>query len=246
MKQLILHIPHASTNIPFKEGYIVNDEVLNAEMLKLTDWYTDDLFHSETDISIMANFSRIFCDPERFSNDEQEVMSKVGMGVLYEKSDNGQIIRKVTLELREKILNQYYWKHHKQLGAAVKSQLEMYGQALILDCHSYPNKPLLRDLHQEAGRPDFNIGTDPYHTPQSLIDISIEYFKSKGYSLGVDWPYKGSIVPMEYYRMDKRVQTIMLEVNRKLYLDELTKEKSEQYTRIREIIKAYLQNLKKL
>ncbi|ALI98082.1 N-formylglutamate amidohydrolase [Rufibacter tibetensis] len=244
MKQLILHIPHSSTNIPLKDGYLVDDEFLEAEMLKLTDWHTDDLFQSEEDISIIANFSRVFCDPERFSDDEQEVMAKVGMGVLYERSDAGQIIRRVTPELRERILNQYYWKHHQQLNEAVRSQLGKYGQTLIIDCHSYPDTPLLRDLHQETGRPDFNIGTDPYHTPQSLIDFSIEFFKNKGYSLGVDWPYKGSIVPMEYYQKDKRVQTIMLEVNRKLYLKEPSNNKSKKYMETKEVVMDYLQEIK--
>ena len=50
MKQLILHIPHSSSNIPLKDGYVMSDEVLNGEILKLTDWYTDDLFQSPNDI----------------------------------------------------------------------------------------------------------------------------------------------------------------------------------------------------
>jgi N-formylglutamate deformylase len=56
MKNLILHIPHSSTKIPLKEGYCVSDEILNQEILKLTDWYTDDLFENEIDYSIKAPF----------------------------------------------------------------------------------------------------------------------------------------------------------------------------------------------
>ena len=33
MKQAILHIPHSSINIPFMEGYIVSQDVLNEEIL---------------------------------------------------------------------------------------------------------------------------------------------------------------------------------------------------------------------
>ena len=43
MSQLILHIPHSSISIPLKDGYVVNDDVLNLELLKLTDWHTEDL-----------------------------------------------------------------------------------------------------------------------------------------------------------------------------------------------------------
>ena len=39
---------------------------------------------------IIAGFSRIFCDPERFTDGTQEIMAQYGMGVLYEKSDEGE------------------------------------------------------------------------------------------------------------------------------------------------------------
>ena len=244
MKQIILHIPHSSTNIPLKEGYLIPDMALEAEMLKLTDWYTHDLFNSEADIAIIANFSRIFCDPERFTDDTQEVMAQFGMGVLYEKSDYGTIIRKVSAELRETVLKEYYWQHHYNLSQAVKTQLEQFGKALIIDCHSYPSKPLTRDLNQDDNRPDFNIGTDDYHTPQKLVDISKEFFHKKGYSLGIDWPYKGSIVPLEYYQQNNKVQTIMLEINRKLYLNEPSNHKSENYPAIKNITNEFIQVIK--
>jgi N-formylglutamate deformylase len=111
MKQLILHIPHSSTQIPLKEGFIVDDDFLQTEILKLTDWFTDDLFTSEEDVQVIAGFSRIFCDPERFSDDKQEIMSQFGMGVLYERSDNGKLIRNINSELRKRILTEYYWPH---------------------------------------------------------------------------------------------------------------------------------------
>jgi len=244
MKQLILHIPHSSINIPLKEGYVVADDILDEEILKLIDWYTDDLFHSPGDISIIAEFSRIFCDPERFSDDSKEIMAKFGMGVLYEKSDAGNIIRTVSPELRERILKEYYWKHHGKLSSAVSEQLDEYGSALIIDCHSYPSIPLFRDLNQDAERPDFNIGTDSFHTPEKLIDISKEFFNKKGYSLGIDWPYGGSIVPLEYYHKNKKVESIMLEINRGLYLNEPTNEKSENYREIKNVTNEFLNEIK--
>ena len=75
-KKIILHIPHSSINIPIMEGYIVDVNSLANEMLKLTDWYTDDLFNSDGDEMIKAEFSRIFCDPERFTDDSQEIMAQ--------------------------------------------------------------------------------------------------------------------------------------------------------------------------
>lgn len=241
---MILHIPHSSARIPLKEGYLVDSATLEKEILKLTDWYTDDLFYSEEDEMIVADFSRIFCDPERFSDDNLEIMAQFGMGVLYERSDEGELIRKVDSELKQKILTSYYWKHHDKLGKAVRNQLNGFGKSLIIDCHSYPSKPLKRDLDQNTNRPDFNIGTDAYHTPKELIGLSVSFFEKAGYTLGVDWPYKGSIVPLEYYQKNKNVQTIMLEINRSLYLKEPTNEKSERYEEIKRVVSEFIKTVK--
>jgi N-formylglutamate deformylase len=246
MKKLILHIPHSSTILPFKEGYCVSDEILNQEILKLTDWYTDDLFENDTNISIKAAFSRIFCDTERFSDDSQEVMAQFGMGVLYEKTDDGKLLRKISPELRTRMLNDFYWTHHNQLTEAVRSQLKLYDTATIVDCHSFPQIPINRALDKSNFRPDFNIGTDAYHTPQKLIDASVKYFESKAFSLGVDQPYSGSIVPMEYYQKNNKVQSIMLEINRKLYLNEPSNEKSIRYQEIKQVVQEYLKMIRKL
>jgi N-formylglutamate deformylase len=239
-RKLILHVPHSSDSIPIRDGFLVDSSTLEKEILKLTDWYTDDLFYSDEDEMIIAPFSRIFCDPERFEDDKHEVMAQFGMGVLYEKSDAGDPIRSISKELRERIISEYYRKHHLALTFSVNDQLQSFGKALIIDCHSYPSIPLIRDLDKNPVRPDFNIGTDSFHTPQKLKDLSIAFFEGKGFSLGVDWPYKGSIVPLEHYQEDKRVSTIMLEINRALYLKEPTNEKSEKYLDIKKVTGDFL------
>jgi N-formylglutamate deformylase len=244
MSVLILHIPHSSTNIPLKDGYVVGEDILNSELLKLTDWYTNDLFHSASAMTVKADFSRIFCDPERFADDSQEVMSQYGMGALYIKTDLGDQLRVISPELREKILNEYYWPHHKRLSKAVDSQLKEFSKAIIVDCHSYPNIPFLRDLNKTPNRPDFNIGSDPFHTPKELVELSVGFFKQRGHSFGIDWPYKGSIVPLEYYQKDARVKSVMLEVNRKLYLEENSNKKSQNYHYVKNIVQDYIEKIK--
>lgn len=246
MKKLVLHIPHSSTEIPLLDGYVSTQDEIQDEIIKLTDWYTDDLFDSEVDDKIVTPFSRIFCDVERFADDELEVMYKFGMGVLYEKCDNGNQLRTVTQGLKANILKDYYWVHHASLSEAVKTSLEQTESCLILDCHSFPATPLTRALVRDEIRPDFNIGTDLYHTPKYIIDESINYFETNGYTLGVDTPYSGSIVPMEYYQKDKRVTSIMLEVNRGLYLNGPTNEKSDDYENTKGVIQGYIKLLKSL
>jgi N-formylglutamate deformylase len=244
MKKLILHIPHSSTNIPFLDGYVDDENKIQNEIVKLTDWYTEELFFSETDTMIVAPFSRLFCDVERFINDDEEIMSKVGMGATYELFDDGTLLRKLTPKLRKKILKDYYHKHHIAFNVEVDRQLKQYGKVLILDCHSFSPIPFNRDLDKNTNRPDFNIGTDTFHTPNKLIDKTIQFFDNLSYSCGLNWPYNGSIVPINHYQKNKNVKTIMLEINRNLYLNEPSNNKSENFIKIKEIVSDYIQILK--
>ncbi len=246
MKKLILHVPHSSSNLPFKDGYVVSDELLKNEILKLTDWYTDDLFHSDKDETTQAEFSRIFCDPERFSEDEHEEMASVGMGVLYEKMDNGKIMRVISPELRSKILNEYYWAHHKKLNNAVNQQLEKYGKAIIIDCHSMSDIPFIRDKDQNTKRTDYSIGIDSIHTSDELLQTTLNFFSDRGIEVAINSPYSGTLVPMEHYQKNENIQSIMIEVNRKLYLNDNSNVKSENYSVVKRLLQDYLEVIRQL
>jgi len=240
---VILHIPHSSIHIPFYDGYVVNKDEIRAEQLIHTDWYTDDLFQADNTIPVIANFSRLFCDVERVEDDAQEIMSVGGMGVLYEKKDNRERLRVVDAPLRKRIIDGYYKTHHANLSHAVTAQLEQYDKAVIIDCHSFPSKHLVRDLNKDAVRPDYNIGTDPFHTPTYLVNLAKKFFEKRNLSLGIDWPYSGSIVPAGHYGKDKKVQTIMLEINRSMYLEEGTCVKSANYYNVKKIVTEFIQTI---
>ena len=77
-----------------------------------------------------------------------------------------------------------------------------------------------------------------------MIEISVSFFEKAGYTLGIDWPYKGSIVPLEHYEKNKNVSTIMLEINRALYLNEQTNQKSENFGQTKQIVNEYIRTIK--
>ncbi|MFM7681909.1 MAG: N-formylglutamate amidohydrolase, partial [Bacteroidota bacterium] len=85
---------------------------------------------------------------------------------------------------------------------------------------------------------------DEFHTDQKLVDFSVDFFKSKGFTLGINWPYAGSIVPMEHYRKNKNVGSIMLEINRSFYLKDLSNLKSERFLEIKSMISEFIQKIK--
>lgn len=244
MRQLILHIPHSSIKIPSKDGFVIDNEVIQAELNKLTDWFTDDLFDSPNDIIIKADFSRIFCDPERFIDDNIEMMSKYGMGVLYDRTDSGEKMREVSSTMREHIIKKYYVPHHKRLNDSVETQLKKYSSVLIIDCHSFSDTPFIRDIDKRPNRPEINIGTDDYHTPRFIIDRTVNYFESQGYSIGMNWPYSGTIVPVKYYNKSVKVHSIMIEINRKLYIDNISLKKTKYYGALKQIVIEYLNEIR--
>ena len=53
---------------------------------------------------------------------------------------------------------------------------------------------------------------------RALVDAGVRSAAQQGWTLGVDQPNAGSIVPMRYFGRDARVMSVMIEVNRKLYM----------------------------
>jgi N-formylglutamate amidohydrolase len=50
-----------------------------------------------------------------------------------------------------------------------------------------------------------------------------------GFSVGNNRPYTGTIVPSVYYKKDRRVISLMIEVNRSLYMDEVSGTKTTDF-----------------
>lgn len=258
MTNLILNIPHASSFIPQEDFYkaflprvsascfaeaIRNHEKnqrLNAEksekiqkeLLVMTDWYTDELFNHGLGKAIIAPVSRLVCDTERFSHDENESMAQRGMGYCYRNGSENQEIKSFSQDYQDEILWRYYAPHHIALTDAVSDSLSDSGRTLILDCHSFSSDPLPYEPEQSTDRPDICIGTDDYHTPKELASLVEQFFKVRGYSVAFNSPYAGTIVPLKYYHKDKKVQSLMIEVNRKLYLTSGTNGKSPMFKTI--------------
>jgi N-formylglutamate amidohydrolase len=243
-RNIILHIPHSSKYVPYYEGFISDEETIKSEINHLTDWFTDELFDLPYP-KIITPFSRIFCDVERFEDDELEIMSLYGMGMCYTQTDKGVMMRTITPELKLKIKSEYYSRHHQQLEQLTTETLAKSGQALIIDCHSYPDLPLNRDLNKEIPRPDFCIGTDNFHTPPELIRKSSDFLSDNGFTVKLNNPYSGSIIPLKYYQQNKNVHGIMIEINRKLYMDIINTQivKTDNFENIKHLIKYLMPEL---
>lgn len=82
MDNIILHIPHASLCLPpdFWRDITVDKEIVERELCFIADYKVDELVKNIDSHKIIAKYSRLYCDVERFRDDEAESMAKLGMG----------------------------------------------------------------------------------------------------------------------------------------------------------------------
>lgn len=216
MSKIIIHIPHSSKLIPedIRKDIKLSDEELNKEINIVTDLYTDKIFNGE-DV-MRFKYSRLVCDVERFSDDRKEIMSRKGMGAVYTVTSQGKVLREITKESREDIIEKYYKPYHKKLSLLVESKLEEYEECFIIDCHSF-NTNVKHIKSRDI--PDICLGLDEYHTPKEVVYKLRRLFEGHGYTVGINVPFSGSMVPLDYHNMDNRVSTVMIELNRDLYIE---------------------------
>lgn len=236
------HVPHDSTWIPYevRDQFVLDDQTLQDEILRMTDHYTLELFTSgvpEKQI-VCAPVSRLVVDVERFENDRQEPMATLGMGVVYTRTSSlGELRRPLTESEREKLIQDWYRPHHDRLTLATEAALARYGHALLVDCHSFPSNALPYEFDQRPNRPQICIGTDPFHTPATLTAALLGPFEAAGMRTWIDAPFAGALVPATHYGQDMRVASVMIEVNRATYMDDRMHGKVEQFDAVRMLLR---------
>ena len=156
------------------------------------------------------------CDVERFRDDADEPMSEKGMGLAYTRCADGAPLRSISPQKRAAIARMYYDKHHEAFTDMVNEKLHDCGRCIIIDAHSFSAEPL--PYEDCAHRPDFCIGTDPFHTPYPLLRTCYTFLRGCGFEVAVNRPFSCTIVPLEHLHSDTSVSSVMIEVNRRLYM----------------------------
>jgi len=238
----IFHVPHDSTWIPdaVRPQFALSGDELSEELLKMTDHFTAELFtrNIPPEQVVCSEVSRLVVDVERFDDDNQEEMANVGMGTVYTKTHKSKDLRRpITTAERDKLIRKWYIPHHDALTNKVEQVLTRFGQCLILDCHSFSSSPLPHEPDQLPNRPDFCIGTDAFHTPEAVADSLTHSFQLARYTALKNSPFSGALVPIKHYQRDSRVNGVMIEVNRKLYMNELNGNKTPHFDEIAIVIR---------
>jgi len=244
---VIIHVPHSSTLIPpeVRKDLLLTDNELKTELLRMTDWYSDEFASTAEKYGniIKNDFSRLVVDPERFRDDNNEIMSTTGMGAVYVSTSEKKPLRKISDNNRELLLRKYYDPYHHRFEKIAGKILSDFNKCLIIDVHSFPTIPLPYELNPNAYRPDLCIGTDDYHTPKYLINFTKEYFLKENFTTAFNTPFSGTFVPIKYYQKDERVSSIMIEIKRCLYMNENTGEKTAAFIKLKNLFDQFIQNI---
>lgn len=240
---MILHIPHSGTRLPeiMFDDLLISESQLQHEIALMTDHYCDDLFQYPDAHRIAVPWSRLFCDVERFESDSEEPMSAYGQGMYYSKTFAGVPLRNDTYSGRQEA-TRLYRQHHLELTRTVDDELATNGSSMIVDCHSFSNSNVRIESATEP-YPDVCIGVDAFHTPPDVANAVFSQVRALGYSAAMNYPFSGSIVPLKHYKKNAHVMSIMIEINRALYLTGNTNEKSNRYGNTKQLCSELLASI---
>lgn len=221
--KVLMHMPHVSLDVPneFYDGLLISRKLFRKYNLEMTDLGVDELFKDYDYIKVIPKYSRLYCDVERFLDDEKEVMSKYGEGVIYTHTYDGVMFHRHDDNYKKEVLK-YYLEYHKNLDDITKKMLEEDDTLLILDCHSYSDK--MASHFFDAPFPDICIGIEEDYYDEKILNQIINKIKELGYTYKINYPYKGSLVPNCIYnnvnncKKNKKIISIMLEINKRIYL----------------------------
>lgn len=117
-------------------------------------------------------------------------------------------------------INRLYKPYHAALGGLLSEARQLFGYAVLIDCHSMPSYHGDRSNIQKA---DFVIG-DRFGTscPREMVRVIERFISGLGYKVALNKPYAGGYITEHYGSPAEGVHAVQIEVNRALYMDEET------------------------
>lgn len=207
--RIVCWIPHCCDFLPLSPNADPKTvRKLKEDNLLLTDNLADRVHFCKGQV-IKGEYSRFFCDLERFPDDSKEEMSRVGMGMLYNRFIDGSVLDRTVFD---PAINPtaYYQRKHRELKEAV----ERTGDGcLLLDLHTFNPQPLPCDQDQNAERPDICIGINHDDTCPQYINQAVEYLNGRRFKTFVNKPFSGSMT----VDTSVKYKSVMIEINKRFY-----------------------------
>ncbi|MBL6945827.1 MAG: N-formylglutamate amidohydrolase [Rhodospirillales bacterium] len=252
---VVLDSPHSGTDYPDDFRTIAPESAL----LSCVDLFVDDLYSPATRhgaTQLCALFPRSYIDANRADTDiDAELLNgpwpgpliptektRLGLGLIRRFAIPGQPMydRKLSVAEVQNRIDGYYCAYHNELGKILDGLHAQFGAVWHIDCHSM--KSLGNAMTVDSGnvRPDFVVSDRQGETcAPEFLSLVVETLRGFGYGVSVNDPYKGAELIRRYGRPAERRNSLQIEINRKIYMDESAGEKTNGYGSL----KAHLEQL---
>lgn len=256
---MVFNSPHSGSVYPAE--FLAASRLSEQAIRRSEDSFVDELFGPVVDLGaplLKANFPRAWLDvnrepyeldPSMFSGrlptyaNIRSVRVAGGLGTIARIVSETEEIYARPLAVEEALtrIERVYKPYHATLGRLLSATRASFGMAVLIDCHSMPST--VRGLIGRT-RPDIVIG-DRYGSScaPGLADLVCDIFVRYGYSVCRNKPYAGGYITEHYGKPAHGFHALQIEINRALYLDEQTLQRSDGFTRVREDLAAIVDTL---
>lgn len=166
-----------------------------------------------------------------------------GLGTVARIVSEGEEIyrQKLLYAEAEERINALHIPYHQNLAELIDHTYNRFGTALLIDGHSMPSKEHHQQNHPRA---DFVLGDRCGNScaPQ-VTDFFVHFLKDSGFSVTCNQPYAGGYITERYGVPEKGRHALQVEINRALYMDELSFIKNQGAVRLQNIFNRMFQEL---
>jgi N-formylglutamate amidohydrolase len=176
----------------------------------------------------------------------QPTVSKRGLGLLKSRSRYGEPVheRKLTVaEVMERI-EKYHRPYYAELADNIARLKSAFGVVYQLSCHCM--SAVGAPTHPDAGqdRADFNLGNLNGTTSSGeFMEFVTKAVTSLGYTCSINFPYSGGELNSRFGNPGNGVESIMVEINKKLFMDVKTFKKKPEFGRVQADVTRILQTV---
>ncbi len=257
---LVLDSPHSGTEYP--EDF--RPRVDNRRLRHAEDTHVDELYASGPTFGatlIRARFPRSYVDPNRSLLDIDPSLldgpwpgpavisrkTQLGVGLVWRLLDDGTPIydRKLSIEEVKNRIVRYHQPYQRAVKDALDHAYEHFGAVWHLNLHSMP---AVSGVNSEEGpgipRADFVLGDRDGSTCEAEFTAEVATFlRGLGYDVRINDPYKGVELVRAFSDPAQNRHSLQIEVNRRLYMDEASREKSPAFEPLRANLAKLLEHL---
>lgn len=242
---IIFASPHSGRRYP--PDLLANTRISLISLRRSEDVYVDELFAGAAAHGacvLAAAVARAYVDlnrdpaeldPEMFDEPPRNVMTgsarvQAGLGAIPRVSGDGQVIyrQKLAVADAERRLAAIHAPYHALVANLLAETHEQFGCAVLIDCHSMPSNA--RGAHAPDVVLGDRFGASCHPSVTALAEATL---RRLGYRVARNAPFAGGHTTQTYGRPAARTHALQIEINRALYVDERTLERSNGYVRVR-------------